>query len=323
MSHSPSPNLPAPVTPNKVWLEKADFTTADLIVSGGFLENEQAAAFIRILIKESVLMPMVTLQPMRAPKAFIETFRFGSRVLQAGTEASALPEAERSSPDLTRTELDVQLFKAEVPISDEVFEDNIERDSIRQTIMEELAKAISRDLEDVLLNGDTASATPFFAKLDGIRKQVVSNIVAGGLQFLNNDILNDMIKTMPSEFLRDRNKMVFLTSIDADQDFRNSLADRQTQLGDISVTNFRPVGFSGINIIPVPVYPENLGGGTNETEVILTDPKNIHMGILRRIKIEPDRDARAGVLFLVGTVRADVKFEFEPATVKATAVRVS
>ena len=74
-------------------------------------------------------------------------------------------------PDLSDVELDAKLFKAEVRLSDEVLEDSIERGELRQTIMEMLADAIARDMEDVAINGDTASVDPFLATMDGILKQ--------------------------------------------------------------------------------------------------------------------------------------------------------
>ena len=47
----------------------------------------------------------------------------------------------------------------------------------REEIMEMMAEAISRDMEEVLINGDTLSADPFLAVMDGVLKQATSNIV--------------------------------------------------------------------------------------------------------------------------------------------------
>ena len=61
--------MPEGLTPNKTLLEKADLSLNDLLVDGGLLVPEQAARFVRILIKRSVLMGMATVQPMKSPKA--------------------------------------------------------------------------------------------------------------------------------------------------------------------------------------------------------------------------------------------------------------
>ena len=45
---------------------------------------------------------------------------------------------------------------------------NIERGELRQTILEMIAEAAGRDMEEVIINGDTASGDPFLATLDGL-----------------------------------------------------------------------------------------------------------------------------------------------------------
>ena len=80
-------------------------------------------------------------------------------------------------------------------------------------------------------------------------------------------------------------------------------------------------GGSGVPIIDVPLFPETLGSG-DETVVLLTDPKNINVGIWRRITIETDKDITAGTLVIVATLRFDVKYAEERATAKATNVKI-
>ena len=40
-----------------------------------------------------------------------------------------------------------------------------------------LAEAVARDMEEVAINGDTASADPFLATMDGVLKQATSHVV--------------------------------------------------------------------------------------------------------------------------------------------------
>ena len=149
-------------------------------------------------------------------------------MLRPGQEGTALGAVDRVKPDLSDVELDAKLFKAEVRLSDEVLEDSIERGELRQTIMEMLADAIARDMEDVAINGDTASVDPFLATMDGILKQATSNAVDAAGTPITKDLLRDMPKTLPSEYLRDKKAMRFLSSVDADLGYRNTLADRAT-----------------------------------------------------------------------------------------------
>lgn len=312
---------------NRSILEKAELALSDIAGSNGILQTAQAQRFIRLLVKESKLMGMATVTPLRAPKQLINKTRFTSRVLRRGQEATALAEADVSKPAFSYVEHDAQLFKAEVRITDEVLEDNIEGDQLRQTVMSTLAERIAFDMDDLLVNSDVASLVDELAAFDGVLALATSNVVNAGTVTLNKGILRDMLKTMPSEWLRNKGAMRFLTSVDAEIDYRDSLSDRMTMLGDQALaavgSETAVVGYSGVPVIDIPAFPENLGGGSNTTNVLLTDPKNVDVGIWRKIKIETDKDIRAGVLIVVATMRFDVVYQEETAVVKAANVQVS
>ena len=303
-------------TSNRTLLEKADLALADLTGGGGILLPEQAQKFMRLLIKQSVLMQMATVVPMAAPKYQLSKIRFGSRILRPGTEGVALAAGDRSKPDLSFLELDAQLFKAEVHLSDEVLEDNIERGELRQTILEMIAEAAGRDMEEVIINGDKTSGDPFLAVLDGLLKQATSHVVdAAGIP-LNKNLLRDVLKALPAEYLRDKKQMAFLTSVDAELDYRNSLAERATVGGDKFIEEDAPALYSGVPLASVPLFPDNLGPSQNRTVALLCNPKNVHVGMWRQIRLESVRDVSAGVLRIVATMRFDARFADESGVAK-------
>ena len=301
---------------NRTILEKADLALADLTAGGGILKPAQAQKFMRLLIKESVLMKLATVVPMASPKQQISKIKFGSRILRPGAEATALGAGDRVKPDLSQVELDAKLFKAEVRLSDETLEDSIERGQLRQTIMEMMAEAIARDMEEVLVNGDTASADAFLAVMDGVLVQATSNVVDAAGNPISKNLLRDMLKTLPSEHLRDKKAMRFLTSIDADLDYRNTLAERATAVGDKFLEGDTPVLYSGVPVQPIPLFPENLGVGNDQTVILLCNPKNIHVGIWRQIRLESARDISEGTLKIVATLRFDVRYSDETGVAK-------
>jgi HK97 family phage major capsid protein len=306
---------------NRTLLQKADLALADLTTGGGILKPAQALKFMRLLIKQSVLMQLATVVPMAAPKQQISKIKFGSRILRPGQEATALPAAQRASPDLSYAELDARLFKAEVRLSDEVLEDSIERGELRQTLMELMAEAIARDMEEILVSGDTLSTDSFLATLDGIIKQATSHIVDAAGNPISKDLLHDLLKTLPSEYLRDKSAMRFLTSVDSDLNYRNKLAERATAVGDKFLEGDAPVLYSGVPLQPVPLFPEDLGPNADRSVIILCNPKNIHVGIWRQIRIESAREISEGTLKIVATLRFDVKYAEESGVAKAINVR--
>lgn len=307
---------------NKTILEKADMALSDL-TSGGLLVPAQAQKFIRILIDEAKLMKLSTVTPMKSHTQEINKIKFGTRILRAAQENTALAEADRAKPTTSKVSLVAKPFKAQVNLTYEVLEDSIEQDTLKATIMQLMGEAIARDIDEILVRGDTASTDTFLAQFDGLLKSATSNIVNAGTTSLTKSILRDMIKTMPSPFLRDKSALKFLTSVDAEIDYRDSLSNRQTNTGDKALDGAAPVGYSGIQVVDVPLFPENLGGSTNETNVVLLDPKNMDVGIWRQIQIETDKDIQAGKVIIVVSMRMDMKLIEETAVVKATGVKVS
>lgn len=313
------------VLTNKVLLEKADLALADL-TNGGALVPEQAAKFIRLMIKQGVLTTMGTVKTMRSSKFQIPKARFGGRVLHAGQSAKALPVASRSRPDLTQVELDTKLFKAEVRLSNEVLEDSVERDKFADTVMALMSEAIGRDIDEIAILSDVTDPDDDLSQFDGLIAQANSNLVLAGGVSLNKATLRDMQKSMPSEFLRYKAGMKFLTSVDAEIDYRDSLANRMTSTGDSALAAFvetqATVGHNGIPVVPLHMMPEDLGVGSNETVALLLEPKQIIFGFQRDITFEMDRDISAGEALMVLSCRWDVKYEHEPAVVKATGITV-
>lgn len=318
--------MPTGLTPNKALLQKAELSLDDLLNDGGYLAPEQAAKFVRILIKRSRLMGMSSRKAMRSPKAEINKIRFGSRVLHAAQSARALPEELRSKPDLSQVELDTNLYKAEVRLNNEVLEDSIEREQLANTVMQLFSGAVARDMEEISILADTASADADLNKFDGIIKQAQSNIVTAGGSSLDKDVLRDMQKSMPSEFLVNRGDMAYITAVDAEIDYRDSIANRATDSGDRALGAFAnaqaTMHYTGTPVEAIPLWPEDLGAGSNETVALFLDPKNITFGIQRDIRLETDKDISAGEMVMVMSVRWDVKFAHEPAVVKATGITV-
>lgn len=311
------------VTDNRSILQKADLALTDLSSGGGLLLPAQAQTFMRIMTKASRLMGLVTVVPMKSPIQRIDKIRFAGRILHAGFEATELSAADRAKPEFGQVELNAKLFKGEVRLSNEVLEDSIERGELKNTIMQLMAEGAARDIEEVVIGGDLASTDNFLGQFDGVLKQATSHVVDAAVTTTNKNIFRDMMKSMPQEFRRDMSKLKFLTSSNSEIDYRDYLAERGTSLGDKSLEQAADIAWSGVDIVPIPLMPENLGVSNNCTNMLLLDPKNINVGIWRNIRVETDKLVTAGVVVVVVTLRADVKYAHEPAVVKAINVKVA
>jgi hypothetical protein len=209
-----------------------------------------------------------------------------------------------------------------VNLTNEVLEDSIERSELRQTIMQLMGERLSLDIEELLVLGDTASADRYLATMDGILKKATSNIVNANGQTTNKTIWRDMLKVLPSQYMRQKDRMVILTSVDSYIDYHDSISDRATPLGDRATESATDLRYSGVRILDVPMFPENLTPG-NRTNALLLDPKNIIVGIWRQMRFETDKDIRKGVLIVVCSLRMDFTFMEEDAVVKATNIAIS
>ena len=68
-------------------------------------------------------------------------------------------------------------------------------------------------------------------------------------------------------------------------------------------------------MVGVPLFPDNLGPTNDRTVVILTHPKNIVVGVRRKIRIEWERSIRHRSLAIVVTLMADVRYAEEDGVV--------
>lgn len=303
------------------YLEKADLALADLTAEGGELVPDQAQRFIRLMIKQAKIVRMSNVPTMKRAKQHIETIRFSNQVLQAATEATALPTSKRVRPDMTKVTLDVKEVIGETRHTYTAVEDNIEQGTLRTTVMQEFTRAAGRDVEKLVLRGDTGSADDYLALIDGMIAAATTNTSAKSPKgkLVHNDFV-DILRTMPEEFREDEDQLKFITSVGATDDYRASLAARATSVGDEMLASQRVLRPLDIELIKVPLMPKDLGAGTDETAVLLYHPMNVNVGFYRGITIETDKDIKARVYIVVMTMRLDFKYTHEPAVVKGTGV---
>lgn len=292
-------------------LEKADLSVQDLINDGGYLNPMQANTFIRLMIDQPTILNQVRVVPMTAPTMEINKIGFTSRILKkAPASGTALAAADRSKPATEKVELSTKEVIAEVHLPYDVLEDNIERGQLEDTVMSLIAERASLDVEELIIDGNTGSGDDYLALADGILVQSTSHVVdyTAAPVAITKTVFKDAIKAMPSKYLRNRAMMRFWTSVDAEIEYTDHLADRETQLGDSRIARRTPEVAFGVPIDPVALMPDD--------KAIFTWPKNVILGVQRQIMIETDRDIRARVLIVVLTMRMDIKFEEEDSVVK-------
>lgn len=311
-------------TKNKELIRKADLAIGDLS-SGGLLNPEQANTFIRRLIVQPTILNQARVIPMRSPQRKIDKIGFDTRILRAApASGSSLSVGDRSAPDLSQITLTTTELIAEVRIPYDVIEDNIERGGIggapagsnvgqarggiKDTIMSLMAERVAADLEELALQGDTGSGDPYLATMDGWIKRASQNVVDNLSATIDKSLFKQGKKVMPDKYMRNLAAMRHWVSIDNETEYRDTLSDRQTALGDGLINGNRPVFAYGTPVLPVAFMPEANG--------LFTWPLNLIWGIQRAITIEAAKDITQRVFIIVLTIRTTFDIEEPEAIVK-------
>jgi HK97 family phage major capsid protein len=308
-------------TQESTLIQKADFRLSQILSPNGELEPAQSRKFIQIMTRQSSFLNLVNVQTMKARKQQVNKIKFGAPILRAGTEGQALSLADRSTPDTTATEFDAKLFKCEVNITQESLEDNIEDGDFLNTLLMMISTEMVANMENLVINSDTASVDPNLAKFDGMLKSATSNVIDALGATFDQNVADAMIKTMPVEFRKRVSEQRFFLDHNSEQNARNSNATRATNAGDSNLENNDSVKWFGRALLPADYWPSNLGGGFDDTAVILAHLSNVGVGIWRGITIKRDTDNRSDTVSWIGSCRIDFKYLEETAVVKAINVQ--
>lgn len=308
-------------------IRRADVALSDLIGSGGYMTTEQSTSFYRKIMDESVVLKDARTVPMARPKMEINKIGFGSRVLMAanqgnitspaadGTGTRSVARANRAKPTLQRVTLATSEVIAEIDLPYETLEDNIEGGKIdgtqfQQTILDLLAARVALDLEELVILGDTTNGSDSYLALqNGIIAATSSNIVNNGGDPMDPTLFGNMIKALPTRYQKLLGMMKFYTSKTKEVDYRMSVAQRQTQLGDATLTGTAPVSVLGVPLKSAAYMPN--------PNVILMNPKNLIIGVQRDMRLEFDKDIRERAFVMVVTMRLALAYEEEDMVVKA------
>ena len=315
---------------NQALLAKADLVIGDLQTNGGVLNPEQSNAFIRKLIEAPSIINVARVVEMTAPQRKINKIQFASRILRAGVSGVALTQSERSAPVTEQIQLNTNEVIAEVRIPYDVVEDNIERGSIGQqfdgsgtsgqpagggfldTILTLIAERAALDLEELGLKGDTASTDDYLALTDGflVTANGGGNIVDHQGGTITKDLFKSGLITLPDQYKRQLGAMTHMISRNNEIEYRDTLANRATALGDANIQARNPVFGFGVPLLGVDLMPQDQG--------LLSNPLNFILGIQRQVLMEFAKEITQRVWIVVLTARVDFQIEEDEAVVQYT-----
>ena len=183
---------------------------------------------------------------------------------------------------------------------------------MRQTIIDLIAERAALDMEELALLGDTnytsadSDDQAYLSLFDGWNKIATTqgNVYDAASSSISKSIFKQGLKTMPSQYQRNKAALNHFISVNNETEYRDTLADRGTALGDQMSQGTSPTYAFGSPVVPVALMPESNG--------LFTDPLNMIFGIQRQVSMEFDKDITERVYIIVLTAR--IAFQIEEST---------
>lgn len=278
-------------------------------MGSSILTPQKAQQFIREVSEATPLLNAARRLDMNSHTREIDRVGFAGRILQKAEEN--VEASETNKPQTYTNTLESKELIAVVGITDNTLEDNIEREDFEDTLLALMGEQAGVDLEELFLNGDTASADGFLNTIDGWMKKAANAISSTDYDPTKIESMFDaMINATPKKYLRNPEQWAFNVTWDMLDDYRDVLRERGTALGDAAQTGAQQLYFKGFPVRYVP----NLQGGN----AIFAPDQNLVYGMYRTIRIEPDRQPKARRTDFVLTMRVDCHYEDENAATVAT-----
>jgi HK97 family phage major capsid protein len=291
-------------------IKKADMLAAELKASGGTLDPVKGNRFFRKIVEAPTLLNIVRTEQMSSDTLVIPRISLGQQFLHAATPNARLAENKRSKPTTDKLEFPSKEVIGEILLPYESLEDNIEGEDFVQTVLDLVAERAAIDLENLLLNGDTAvvGTDPYLGLMDGMLKRIVSNTVDALDYPMSATLASTILLALPNRYRRERSALRWMLHPDDQERLIARIANRQTALGDAMLTGDAPIRLSRIISEGAAYLPDGVA--------VLGNPKNFILGLRRRFTLESERLISERQIKFVLTARVAVGIQEEEAAVK-------
>ena len=274
--------------------------------NGGLLNPEQSARFLDYMFDATVIGKVARTVRMKSDTAEIDRMSVGEKLMKLATEGDN--DAVNNAVTFSKISLTTKKLRMDWELSTESLEDNIEGADLEDHIARLMATQAGNDIEDVILNGDTAlTGDALYKSFDGVVKKAKASgrvVDAAGAE-VSREVFNKALKAMPRKYKQRRGDLRFLAGSNLIQDFlyKNSIGTNQTIPQDIASSVIRggvaplggPAGYVapfafGIPIVEVPLLAEtqtgtHSGASGSHGDIHLSFPNNVVIGIKRDVTV--------------------------------------
>jgi len=280
--------------------------TAQEAGNGGLLNPEQSARFLDYMFDATVIGKVARTVRMKADTTEIDRIGVGEKLMKLATEGD--DTSSNAAVTFSKISLTTKKLRLDWELSTESLEDNIEGPDLEDHIARMLATQAGNDIEDVILNGNTAlTSDALYKAFNGVVKKskTYGHVVDAGGAAISRAVFNSALKALPRKYKQRRTDLRFLAGSNLIQDYLYSTSQNIQNVNpqDIASGIIRgdvaplggPAGYVapyafGIPIVEVPLLPETQTGDYSAAtgshgDVHLTFPNNVVIGVKRDVTV--------------------------------------
>jgi HK97 family phage major capsid protein len=271
----------------------AKATTTTTVASGALLTPEQSRRFREVIKESSSFGKAIRQEPVGTPSGTINKLATSSRIIRAAQENA--DDGYRAEPTFPDVPYDTTKIRLPFEVTEEVFEENIEKEALEAKLVNSFATQMGLDLDDLDINGDTAAGAgpdqAFLQIHDGLLKlidgdaavhDVDGSAINGGALSLAHFFA--AIREMPNKYRNLGNLRWFMSPLKASQ-WVEALTERATAAGDTAIGGSGTLATSPLGV-PILGADDGTAGISfwPDDRIVLADPRNIVRSIFRPIK---------------------------------------
>lgn len=304
-------------------MKKVEMLSTELTTNGGLMPVKVAKKFIVGAVASAPLLRVMRTVMMTEPEQKFPKLTITGRVLHAANESEMPAAANFVAPGTDEVSITTKEMVAVVPLSDSVFEDNVEGKQLWSTVEGLMRRKCAADVQENFVSGDTTSSDADLALFDGLLALVTSNTVDGSAAVWSTTLAVAGMLALDEEYYEQEKKNLrWVGSYKTELKYRLAQSARLTGLGDVLIEKEKNLPVMGTEMIDIPKWPTNQSPGSRTTEILL-NPKQFVGGWHRNIKVEFERKATARKTYMVISLRVGCALEQELATASVYNISVA
>ena len=298
----------------------------------GKLAKQKFDRFVQVMQRRTIILNEARFLEMDSHKVEIDRIGFMDRIITEGVkdDDTSVGSESTKKPTFKTNELVAKELRAITGLKDRALRRNIERGNFEDTLVDLFGEAAGRDLEEWAILAATDSVTNDITGFDnysgddailGLTDGWIAradNVVYGDAEGVSKDdpeaIFDELLKSLPKRYLQNRSEWRFYVPWDIEDNYRNLLRERGTDLGDRATTNAIELFYKGIPVRYVPMLDKAKSPSEGWGDVVmLQHPDNLVWGVFYEVFIERERDAKNRQTDFVLTFEGDADYEDEEA----------